>query len=341
MKSENLQELIRRLGVMAENCEDVVVDLRTVRFHSDDEEMYLLDSSTNEKYMFKASASKPLDPTVTNAQRQFCKLIGVPFPFFVSNRPLVRNQMVLQWLTSFAPKEGEETLAMLRIRKGVNTKVLRAILPISHAVLTAHDIVSALSVFPEDVTIDVDEDACVGADRDALTTHIRLLYNKDLGGEYTVGVAITSSEVGAADLVIDSFLYHKESKTYAMAQYGGQPFAKIQYAKVQPSEVQEMLNAVPTRIQEDSERFMKSLEESEESFPGVERSCMILAKLPGAPSKLKRSVLLEAQGAGDDMGTTKDFIRHVGLVAKDFDSVNRMKIERVIGSFAGLKYVKQ
>jgi len=341
MRSENLQDVIRRLEAIDENCVDVVIDLRRVKFHSDDEEMYLHDEATNERYMFKASPDKPMDPVRTQAQRQFCKIVGVPFPFFASNRPNVRNQMVGQWLASYAPKEGDETLVMLRIREGAPTKAIRAVLPINYAVLPLHEIVSSLAVFPEEVTIDVDEDACTGMERDCLTTHVRIIYNKELDGEYTVGVAITASEVGASDLIIDSFLYHAESKTYAVAQYGGQPFAKIQYARVQPTEVQEMLNSIPSRVHEDAVRYLDSLTDSEGSFPGLERSCMLLSKIKGAPSKLKRSILLEAQDAGDDMGTSKDFVRHAGRVAKDFDAPNRLKVERVIGSFAGLKYEKQ
>jgi hypothetical protein len=40
------------------------------------------------------------------------------------------------------------------------------------------------------------------------------------------------------------------------------------------------------------------------------------------------------------MATLKDFIRHAGIVAKDFGYSDRLKIERAVGSFGGLAYGK-
>lgn len=339
-KSEDLKELIRRLSVIDENCYDVVVDLNKIKFHSDEEEMYLEDLVTGNKYNFKVNKDNPRDPVRTNAHRQFCKMVNVPFDFFIENRPPTRNNIVAQWLTAKAPEEND-CLVMLRIREGGLLKVIRAILPIDYSAIPLHEVVSTLSKFPEEVGVDTDMDVVKGVERDALLTHVRILFDYDLGGEYSIGLAISSSEVGTSDLIIDSFLYHLESKTYVIAQYGGQPFAKIQYTKVQPSEVQEMINAIPSRIKEESQRYLDTLKAGEDSYPGVERASVLLGKIKRSPTKLKRSIILEAQNSGDDMSTLADFVRHAGLVAKDFDTNVRIQAERVIGSFAGLKYEKK
>ena len=338
--SEDLQELIRRLSVSAENCTDIAVDLRTIKFESTDDEMFLVDASIGEPLKIKFSKDDPNDATTTHAQRQFCKVIGVPFKFFMENRPIDRNRIVKSWISSLAPAEGDETVRVVKVREGGIIKVVRAVLPVSYTTMFNSEIVELLTN-SEDPNLKVDLDWCSGDSRDDLLFHARIIYGEPLAGDYRVGVSLLTSELGASDLVIDSFLYHEPSKTYMMANYGKEPFAKLQYGKVQPTEITKVLSTISSRVLEEATRYLDTAMQYSESYPGVEKACAILVARKGMPTKFKRPMYLEAEGAHDDMGTLLDFTRHAGLVANDMDLASRMKIERALGAFAGLTFEKR
>lgn len=344
-KSSGLQELLRKLSVIQEHCYDIVIDLAKIEFFSDNEEMFIRDLITGNKYNFKMGKDEPLNAVKTNAQRQLCKRIGVPFNFFMDNRPVARNLMVKQWLAATAPEseDSQANLMMLRIREGGLTKVIRAILPVDYSAMSTHEIVNTLSTLKDPVEIDVDEDTLVGIERDALSTHIRLIYNLsiDLGNEYAVGLAITTSEVGTSDLIIDAFLYQKEFSTYAIALYGNKPFSTLQYAKVQPNEIQELLSTIPLRLEEEAKEYLRSIRETGECFPGFERAATYLGKIKGVPRKFQRSMLLEAQNVGGTITELEEFLTNAGMVAKGHTIAERTKIERAIGTFGGLRYNKK
>lgn len=337
--SDDLKELIRRMSVSAENCMDIPIDMRTLQFTSSEEEMSLRDGKVGEIFYFKFDKEKPNDPCVTHAQRQFCRLIKVPYQFFADNRPVTRNQIVKNWLTANAPEMGDESLILVKVREGGIVKVVRAIVPLNHVSLYNHEIVSLLTD-NVDATTKVDLEWSTGDTRDDLVFHARILYGEKIDDSYRVGVSVFSSELGASDLVVDSFLYHEESKTYIVPQFGKESYAKIQYGKVQPSEIKELLSGIPKRIIEDGSRYLSALDAASMSYPGVERACSILSSRKGLPTKFKRSLYLEAEAAHEDMTTLHDFARHVGLVAKDFDLNSRMKLERAIGAFCGMSFDK-
>lgn len=332
-------ELLENLSRNSENCKDVVVDMRFLQFFVDDEEMYLLDKAMNVKYMFK-SFEDLSDKEKTLSIRQLCKMVGVPYQFFCDNRPVVRNQIVNSWMRSSAPEEGDETLMLLKVREGGSTSVIRAILPVEYVTVPLGDLLGYLTNYPKtDALLHVD--IVNGAERDAGVFHARVLFNELLeGSEYSFGVALTTSELGVSDLLVDTFLYHNETKTYLFTQYGGVPFSKVQYTKVQPSEISEMLNALPTRVQQEAPRYLESLTEGEEAFPGVERACVLLSGKKGVPKKYKRAIHLEAENAHDDMANLKDFLKHAVMVAKDYPLSDRVHVERAAGTFGGLSYAK-
>ena len=338
--SDDLTELIRRLSVSAENCTDIVTDLRTTKFQSTDDEMFLVDSSIGEPMHFKFDKNNPLDATATQAHRQFCKIIGVPFKFFTENRPAIRNQIVGSWISSLAPAEGEETLRIIKVREGGLVKVIRALLPVSYSTISNSEVVQLLTEHKDDA-LQIGVDWCSGDSRDDLLFHARIIYGDVLATDYRAGVSVVTSELGASDLIIDSFLYHEPSKTYMFTNYGREPFAKLHYGKVQPTEIKEVLSTVATRVLEDAPRYIDTLNQYEASYPGVERACALLTSKPGMPSKFKRPMYLEAESAHDDMGTLLDFTRHAGLVANEMDQASRIKVERALGAFAGLTFEKR
>jgi hypothetical protein len=330
--------LIESLDKHVEDCKDVVLDLRFLKFSSDDEEQSLTDTSTNVKYLFKAF-DDPRDADKTHALRQLCKLAGVPYAFFADNRPPVRESIVGNWLKSMAPEEGDEILTLLKVREGQGINVIRAILPVDYATVTNANVLRCFCSYPTDTTVDLD--SVVGTDRDELLFQARIFYDDALeGDEYYAGVVVTTSDLGSSDLIIDLYLMHKESKSCMAAQYGGKPFAKVSFTGVQPAEILEILNSVTARLKEEAPRYLQSLKDAEGSYPSVERACVLISGKKGVPKKFKRSIHLEATECFEDMATLKDFIRHAGIVAKDFGYSDRLKIERAVGSFGGLAYGK-
>lgn len=338
-KTEELDELLRRLAVSSENCNEMAIDLRRIKFISNEEEMFLEDKPTGEKLFFKMNKENPKDKLSTHAVRQFCKAIDMPFDFMMDNRPEKRNEMVNSWITSTAPEEGDENLILVKFREGGNIKVIRALLPLNYASLENDQVVSLLSKYPKDVEVDVDWHT--GTERDTLSMHCRLIYKDELDGEYYPGVSIINGSLGSSDLIVDSFLYHIQSKTYLYTNYGNDPFAKVQYNKVQPSEVSEVLTNIPSRVHEEAEIYLETLNAKDQEYPGLERLCHLLSTKKGVPPKFRKLIYLEAESCQDDMETMKDFLRHAGMVAKDFSLNQRIKIERAIGSFAGMTYNKK
>lgn len=354
--SDDFIELRRRLSVSAENCSDCPVDMRALKFSSTDEEMTLRDGNVGETYFFKFDKEKPSDPISTHAQRQLCRVLKVPFPFFIDNRPVERNRIVSSWLTANAPAMGDESLLNIKVREGGIIKVIRAIVPVNQVTLPHYEILDLLTGELKG-TVPVDMDLCVGDNRDDLVFHARFLFGEKIDDNYRVGLSITTSELGASDLIIDSFLFHEESKTYLTAQYGKEPYAKMNYGRVQPNEIREMLKTLPDRVMDEGRKYLDAIDAIAPSYPGVERACALLSAKKGLPSKFKRALYLEAEASlvksGDSeeeggvqkrhsgMDTLHDFARHAGIVAKEFDINARVKLERAIGSFCGLNFDKK
>jgi hypothetical protein len=334
-KSKAFDELVEDLEGHTKKCKDIVVDLRYIEYHADDEEQFLYDTVEKTKYFFKLDIG---DAKSSHALKQWCKSIGVPYPFFKDNRPVARKRIVDNWLASLAPKEGDEVLLLLKIRKGVNIDVIRAVLPVEYTTIPYADILKSLTKYPAPVEMDLD--SVSGSDRDDLLLQVRVFYNESFGEMFYPAVSITASDLGASELIVDILIMHQESKSCVAALYGKQPFAKIRLTTVQPAEVFEILESVPARVQQEMPVFLESLEAAREGYPGVERACVLLSEKNGVPKKFKRAIHLEAQECHEDMDTLDSFLWHVGSVAKSFSCTDRLKIERAAGEFSGLSYKK-
>jgi len=334
--SKAFLELIEELESHTVNCKDIVVDLRYIEYHADDDEQYLYDTVEKAKYFFKVDTG---DAKNSHALKQWCKGIGVPYPFFKDNRPIARKRIVDNWLASLAPKEGDEVLLLLKIRKGISIDVIRAVLPVEYSTIPYADILKALVRSPYSID-KVGLDSVSGSDRDDLLLHVRIFYKELFESEYYPAVSITASDLGASELTIDILIMHEESQTCVAALYGRQPFAKIKLTNVQPAEVFEILESVPERLIKEMPNFLETLKATGEGYPGVARACVLLSEKSGVPKKFKRAIHLEAQECGEEMDTLSAFLWHVGRVAKGFSCSDRLKIERAAGDFSGLSYKK-
>jgi len=338
MIDKELVELKRRLQVTTETCKDEVFDLSAMRFGCTDDEMYLEYKATPDRFHFKMSANNPKDPKVIHAHKQFCKSIGVPFKFFQDNRPPVREEMANRWLKSLAPGE-KKALFLAKVRKGSNLKAIRALLPETHTSLTNSDIISTILSCDEYI---LDLDMSIGDSRDDLVLQTRILVGHKfyIGEEaFRMGFAVTCSELGASDLLLEAYLHHVESKTSFMGTYGGESFFKSKYTGIQPKEIKDMIPEFINRVVDEAEGYKDRIVHGPD-FPGLEESCSIVANTKKIPKQFKRAIYLEAESYADDMGTSLDFARHMSLIAKDYDPEKRRQVERAAGLFLGLSFEK-
>ena len=86
---------------------------------------------------------------------------------------------------------------------------------------------------------------------------------------------------------------------------------------------------------------MKERIESLKGEIDPEEECVKVSSWHGLPSKFKRSLFHEASKCGDDMKTRWEFARHMSLIAKDFDSLKRLQIEKASGQYLNLMFEKQ
>jgi hypothetical protein len=337
MIDKDLVEVRRRLQVTTETCIDEVFDLSNMRFGCTDEEMYLEYKNTSDRYHFKASPNNPNDAKIIHAHKQFCKIVGVPYSFFKNNRPAKREDIVNDWLGSLAATG--PVIKLAKIRKGAELRSIRALLPENHTSMTNADILSTIIACDE---YDIDLDLSTGDSRDDLALHTRVLIGPKFyisDEEFRMGLMINASELGASDIVLEVYLYHVESKTAFIGKYGGESYFHSKYTGIQPNEIKEMLPDTIARVYDEAVSY-KSRVEAAPDFPGVEESCSIVANMKKVPNPFKRAIYLEASSCHDDMDSMIDFARHMSLIAKDYDTVKRMQVEKAAGSFLGLSFDK-
>jgi hypothetical protein len=73
----------------------------------------------------------------------------------------------------------------------------------------------------------------------------------------------------------------------------------------------------------------------------AEAECMSLMRTKGFSGAIKKAVYHQVTECQADIHTPWDIARHVGLVAKDFDSIKRIDIERGIGKYLQLVFAKE
>ncbi len=67
----------------------------------------------------------------------------------------------------------------------------------------------------------------------------------------------------------------------------------------------------------------------------------LLRASPKKLSKMKKAIYHQVSECLDDVKNPWDLARHVGLVAKDFDALKRIQIERAVGTYLNLFFAKE
>ena len=336
-----IEELISNMRFINKRSKNMLVDIRAVDFHASENDMYLTfkDPGFYDKpFYFKNDPDDANNPKIIHAQKQFCKIIGVPHSFFKNNRPPMKERMVSTWQISLnAEEKPKKTQFIARVREKEDHAVIRALLPIDYTTLDNHEILELVS---SSVSYTHKLYYKVGAATDDLIFHARFLFDnpfKIKGEDVCLGFSITSSELGASSLDVDIFVHHVLSDSDMTVTYGGDPFFSVKYTGIRSEELKEIFPSMIERINNEEEEIKQRIEEKlYEIYPLTE--CMTAKNLPGLPAKFKKSLFLEASEAGDDMTCPWDFARHMSMIAKEFDIVQRIKIERAIGAYLNLVF---
>lgn len=345
--AEDAVALAGRLETWNGSCRDLFLDLRAVSFTATDEEMFI--ECNDKKYFskplyFKVDPQKPKDKKIIQAQKQFCKIIGIPHSFFMNNRPQLRMDIVKTWQAGLGADENKGR-AIARFRESQDCCVLRAFVPETYALIQNHEIIRTIN----DTFIKVDDpnpnvlEFAYGDDRDELILHARYLSSKKfkiLGSDVCVGFSVIASELGASPLIVEALLQHIPSRTAFIASYGAESFLTAKYEGIQPQEVKEIFPKLVERITQESPE-MKDRIESLKGEVDPEETCEEVASWKGLPSKFRRSLFHEVSTCPEDMKTHFDFARHMSLIAKDFDSTKRLQVERAAGQYLNLMFSKQ
>ena len=345
--AEDALTLALRLEGWNKSCKDLFMDLRSVTFTATEEEMFL--ECTDKKYYskplyFKSDPQKPKDPKVVQAQKQFCKMIGIPHSFFMNNRPQLKMDIVKTWQAGLGADENKGR-CILRFRESPDYCVIRAMVPETYALIQNNEIIQTIN----NNFINVAEDNpnviefIYGDERDELILHARYLSGKKfqiLGEDVCVGFSVIASELGASPLIVEALLQHIPSRTGYVASYGAESFLRAKYEGIQPQDIKEIFPKLIQRITQE----IPDMKDRVESFKGEidpEEECAKVSSWHGLPSKFKRSLFHEVSGCAEDMKTRWDFARHMSLIAKDFDSLKRLQIEKASGQYLNLMFEKQ
>lgn len=345
-QAEDAVALAGRLEMWNKSCRDLFLDLRTVTFKATDEEMSLEcnDKSYFSKPLyFKVDPQKPKDPKILIAQKQFCKMLGIPHSFFMNNRPQLKMDIVKTWQAGLEAEDSKGR-CLARIRESEDYCVIRALVPETYALIPNHELIRIVNesvINPEKKDPNILEIA-KGDERDELVLHARYLFGdkfKVCDTDMCVGFSVVASELGANPLIVEALIHMTESKTSFIASYGAEPFFKSKYEGIQPQQIKDVFPKLIECITQGLPEMITRIVAINGKVDPTEE-CAAISTWKGLPTKFKRSLYHEASKCGEDMSTRLDFARHMSLIAKDFDFNKRLIIERAAGEYLNLMFSK-
>jgi len=340
---DSSKKLEEGLAFWNRSCRDLYIDFRQTSLEANDDEMCLKFDDTDffpKPLYFKVNPEDPKNPLIIHAWKQFCKIVGIPVGFFMDARPALKKQIYDTWKATLSADEKKAT-CIARIRDSQDCAIIRAIVPDNFSPLQNHEIINIINQSIDYKFFRLED--VKGDQRDDLILHARYVFGEIFqvaGQEACLGFSVTASELGACPLNIDSFLYLMESKTVFFATYGKESFFQTKYEGVQPNELKELFPKLIERIESERDEIKERVEKTNKEVVPMDEAVK-LRDYKKIPTKFKKSLFKEVAGCGDDMGTRLDFARHVGLIAKDFDVLKRIDIEKAAGKYLNLVFSKK
>jgi len=339
--SKDITDLCGRLSTWHTKCRDLLVDLRTITYEVVDEDTFIEFRDKNyyaSRLYFKTDPQNPKDEKVIHATRQLCKIIGIPYTFFASCRPTLKMNIFKTWQSGLSD-DIKKAQNILKIRESKDCTIIRAITPTTKSFIPLHQLIQ---IIKDSLTVPFKLDSAYGDEKDDLILHARFLFEKEytFNGPVCLGFSVTASELDGSKLYIDVLLYNKILKTYCAASYGGEAFFKSDYIGLQPSSFKDILPLMLARLEEEIPEIFSRLEKKQAFFaqsafcPDVE--AIEICKAKGLNTKIKKAIYHQVSECVEDIKSPWDLAMHVGLVAKDFDALKRLQIEKAIGVYLNL-----
>jgi hypothetical protein len=336
---DDITTLMGRLGMLTESCEDKFLDLKILKFDSNEGEMKLYDPYHN--YFFKYDPKNPKDPKVIHAVTQFCKIQQMPYSFFAKNPEHMKKNLTGCWLPSLKP-EKSSVLAKLRKTKEANSHIIRALLPVEYTNISNVEIMECVvGAINEKYRLDF----VIGDEKDDLILHTRLVSTDEFevcGEKCTVGFSVICSELGASPLLVETFLHRVLSKASFLVTYGMESFFSFEYEKIQKKELQNLFPSLIQHLKVSLSDIKTKIQAAKEIVEKKENIYDLLRGLrlnKGLNDKFHTLMFQEIE-KDDSIKTRWDFVNKMAILAKDFNVDKRLKIERAAGNLLDLTFQK-
>lgn len=332
-----MEDLVETLRLNNENCQDLIVNLTKIEFKAEEDSMSLSDEQFK-VYSFKSDTQNIKNPKIIHAHKQFCKAIGIPYAFFVNNRPQMKEKFVKTWKYALDADSDKNTYR-IKVRESDGCNIIRAIVPVNNICLSNSEIIDLVKQALEEP---FKMEFYSGEERDDLVFHARFILNKTfewVGEELSIGFSIVSSELGACGLTIEALIHHPRTETSYVASYGTGSYFSIKYDGAQIEDLRQFFLSVVKRIASSGDEFKSQLLE-EIPFLGVQETCRVVSKVKGLPNKVRQGIYHEASEGASEMGTNFKFAKVLSGMSTNFEISRRIEVERVAGSLLNLNFSK-
>jgi len=338
MMDKSFRGLLERLEEFSKGCEDKCLDMQSLKFESKESEMRLYTDAVS--YYFKTDPEKPKHPKVVHGTKQFCKIMGIPYSFFIKNPEYMRNQMVSCWLPALK-EEKAAVLAKLRKTAQQDKYIIRALLPVEFTNISNYEIMSSIANVIGD---DFNMWYAIGDGRDDLLLNVRFVSKEtfEVEGEVcTTGFSVTVSELGAVPISVDTMLFRLASKSAMIGIYSGESYFETDYEGIQPSLIKDMFPQLVFYLKNQLYELKEKVQSAKELLQQKDDTKELLRNI-----RLRRGLnekfhnLLFQEVEENKVSNRWDFVTRISILAKEFDPVKRVNIEKLAGELIGLIFEK-
>jgi hypothetical protein len=338
MMDKEISTLVERLEGYAGGCEDKCLDFQALKFEAKEGEMRLYNDFRS--YFFKSDPKNPKDPRIIHAAKQFCKMQGVPYSFFAKNPEYMKNTMVSCWLPTLKDEKAA-VLGKLRKTQGSEDCIIRALLPVEFTNLSNAEVVKIVA---EAIGDDFRLEFVIGDDRDDLILHLRLVSKEkfEVGGEQcSTGFSLICSELGAAPISVETMLFREASKAAMIASYSGESFFETNYEGIQPTTIRELFPRLVSHLKNQLTELQNKVEAARDLMQQKDDINELMRGLrlrKGLNDKFHTLLMQEIEST--EVASRWDFVNRMAILAKDFDVMTRVRIEKAAGDLIGLIFEK-
>lgn len=331
-------KLLEKLEAYQKGCLEKCLDMQSVKFEVKETEMRLFTDEVS--YFFKSDPEKPKHPKVVHGPKQFCKIMGIPYTFFAKNPEHMKNQLVSCWLPSL---KADKTAVLAKLRKTAQSDkfIIRSLLPVEFTNISNFEILSSMK---ESVGDGFNMWYAIGDEKDDLVLNVRFV-SKDVfeieEESCTTGFSITVSELGEAPISVDTFLFRLNSKSAMVGTYGGESYFETPYEGIQPSTIRDMFPQLVTHLKGQLHELKDNIQSSKELLQKKDDVFELLRNFRIRKGLSEKFHTLLFQDVTENEITNRwDLAIRISIIAKEFDPVKRVNIEKLAGELVGLTFEK-